>query len=149
MQAQKVFDYINTLISLLPNPSEYKHCNFSLLCDKYPITVNKSIYRAKVLYISLNIADKYTRLYPDKLNEMGLDTVLLTSNQRRRITTNMQEFFVNGNTEEQVYKEAQYYNYSIEKANANTKELIKKLREKYNIQEPKIFVGLHQNLVLE
>lgn len=148
-QPLKIYDYINTLISLLPNPDEFKHCNFSLLCDKFPIISSKSIYLAKVIYISLNVGDNFIRFYPDKLNEMGLNRVLLISNLRRRLTINMPEFFVNGNTEEQVYKDNHYYNYSIEKANASTKELIKQLREKYNLPEPKIFIGLHQNLVLE
>lgn len=143
----KVFDYVNTLMTLTPD--EIKNCNFTLLCEKYPINAGKSSYLAKVLYISLQSNDKTIRFYPDKINEMNLDYVILTTNARRRININSQEFFVNGNTEKQVYKESEYYNYSIERVNKANQEMLSQLREKYNIPEPTIFKGIHQNIILE
>lgn len=154
----KVFDYVNTLMTLIPD--EIKNCNFTLLCEKYPINAGKSSYLAKVLYISLQSQaklescncksnDKTIRFYPDKINEMNLDYVILTTNARRRININSQEFFVNGNTEKQVYKESEYYNYSIERVNKVNQEMLSQLREKYNIPEPTIFKGIHQNIILE
>ena len=130
-------------------PDEIKNCNFTLLCEKYPINAGKSSYLAKVLYISLQSHDKTIRFYPDKINEMNLDYVILTTNARRRININSQEFFVNGNTEKQVYKESEYYNYSIERVNKANQEMLSQLREKYNIPEPTIFKGIHQNIILE
>ena len=56
---------------------------------------------------------------------------------------------MNGNTEKQVFRESPYYNYSIEKTNINTKDLIVRLHEKYNIEEPDVFIGKHQDLVLD
>ena len=61
----------------------------------------------------------------------------------------MNEFFVNGNNQEQTYEEHSYYNYSLENVSKQTKELITKLREKYNIKAPELFTGEHQELVLE
>ncbi|KAK8837184.1 hypothetical protein M9Y10_036913, partial [Tritrichomonas musculus] len=160
------FDYVNTLMTLTPDDPQsgsasvdeplrvehahnIKNCNFALLCEKYPINAGKSSYLAKVLYISLQSHDKTIRFYPDKINEMNLDYVILTTNARRRININSQEFFVNGNTEKQAYKESEYYNYSIERVNKVNQEMLSQLREKYNIPEPTIFKGIHQNIILE
>lgn len=145
----KVYEYINSFISLLETPEDFKHCDFTLLCDKYPINSGKSNYLAKVLYISLQTPDKTIRFYPDKIKEMGFEHVVLTSNTRRRINCNSLEFFVNGNTEKQVYKEHEYYNYSIERINKTNRDMLLKLREKYDIPEPTIFKGTHQNIVLD
>ncbi|WP_289705145.1 hypothetical protein [Bacteroides acidifaciens] len=110
--------------------------------------MKNSLYLAKVLYVSLQNGTETIRFYPNKLKE-NLEFVKLTSNSRRKLSVNMQEFFVNGNTEKQEYKEYPYYNYSIERTNINTKDLIARLREKYNIAEPDIFIGKHQDLVLD
>ena len=144
----RVFEYINNLISLLENPDDFNKCDFTLLCEKYPI-INKSSFIAKVLYISLQTPDKTIRFYPDKIKEMGFEHIVLTSNTRRRINCNSLEFFVNGNTEKQVYKEHEYYNYSIERINKTNRDMLLKLREKYDIPEPTIFKGTHQNIVLD
>ena len=146
----KIYEYINSLISLLPKPDDFKLCDFTLLCEKYPINVGKGTYLTHVLYISLTNSDKkITRLYPNQLKDMNLEHVILTSNLRRRINTNSQEFFVNGNTELQTFKEHSFYNYSIEKVDKSNKEMILKLREKYEIPEPQLFKGNHQNIVLD
>ena len=145
----KVYEYINTLISLSSKPDEFSKCNFAILCDKFPFSLKKSLYLARVLYVSLQTNTETIRFYPDKLKEMNLENIYLTSNSRRKLSINMHEFFVNGNTEKHEFKECPYYNYSIEKTNINTKDLIGKLREKYNIVEPDVFIGQHQDLVLE
>lgn len=147
--ALKVFDYINSLISLLPKPERFDKCNFSLLCDKYPIKLGNSMYLSRVLYVSLKTNNETLRFYPDKLNDMNLEYVKLKSTCRRQFNINMHEFFINGNTEKLEYKDTAYYNYSIEKTNIKTKDLIVKLRQKYNIKEPEVFIGVHQDLVLE
>ena len=144
-----VYEYINTLVALLPKPDEFAQCNFAILCDKFPFNLKNSLYLAKVLYVSLQNDTETIRFYPNKLKEMSLEFVKLTSNSRRKLSVNMQEFFVNGNTEKQEYKEYPYYNYSIERTNINTKDLIAKLREKYDIAEPDVFIGKHQDLVLD
>lgn len=145
----RVYEYINSLISLLPQPDEFKLCDFTLLCEKYPINIGKGTYLAHVLYISLKSNDNSIRIYPNQLKEMNLEKVVLTSNIRRRINTNSPEFFVNGNNEEQIFKEHSFYNYSIEKVDKSNKEMILKLREKYEIAEPQLFKGVHQNIVLD
>ena len=144
----RVFEYINNLISLLENPDDFNKCDFTLLCEKYPI-INKSSFIAKVLYISLQTPDKTIRFYPDKIKEMGFEHVVLTSNTRRRINCNSLEFFVNGSSIEQNYSGYRYYNYSIENTSKKTREMIEELRKKYNIDTPKLFIGKHQPLVLE
>ena len=145
----KVYDYINNVISLLDNPEDYAKCDFSILCDKYPIQTHRNNYLAKVLYISLKSEKGITRLYPNKIKEYEIEHVILNSNSRRRLNGKMNEFFVNGNNETQTYKENDFYNYSIELTSNKTKELISKLREKYNLTAPSIFVGVSQPLVLE
>ena len=49
-QYTKVFEYINNVISILDEPEKFEKCDFSILCDKYPIQTNKNMYLAKVLY---------------------------------------------------------------------------------------------------
>ena len=78
-----------------------------------------------------------------------IEHIIITSSTRRRINANCNEFFVNGNTFEQQCKEHNFYNYSIEWVSKSTQEMILKLRAKYNIPEPTIFKGEHQELVLE
>lgn len=59
-----------------------------------------------------------------------------------------QEFFINGNTEPQEYKGNDYYNYSLERTSMSTRNKIKELRQKYNVPEPELFVGKHQDLII-
>ena len=148
-QHYKVFDYINNVISLLESPEDFVKCNFSILCDKYPIHTTSNKYLAKVLYISLKTDKLVKRLYPDKIKEYEMEYIILNSNSRRRLNYKMNEFFVNGNNETQTYKENDFYNYSTELASSKTKELISQLREKYNLTTPSLFIGEHQELVLE
>ncbi len=156
----RVYEYINSLISLLPNPDEYQKCDFTLLCERFPININKGTYLVRVLYISLiskslssesetNSDKKTIRIYPNQLKDMNLEHVILTSNLRRRININSFETFVNGNTDVQTFKEHSFYNYSIERVNKSNQEMILKLREKYEIPEPQIFKGNHQDIVLD
>ena len=37
----RVYEYVNTLVSLLEKHVEYKECGFAILCDKYPINVGR------------------------------------------------------------------------------------------------------------
>ena len=148
-QHYKVYDYINNVITLFDSPEDFVKCNFSVLCDKYPIQINKSNYIAKVLYISLKTDKLVKRLYPDKIKEYEIEYIILNSNTRRKLNYKMNEFFVNGNNETQTYKENDFYNYSIELVSNKTKELINQLREKYNLTVPSLFIGEHQELVLE
>lgn len=149
----KVYDFVNSLISTLP---EFNNCDhpsteldFSILCDKYPIQSNKNTFRARVLYIILSSNNKTYKLYPDKISELGLEYITITTNLRRKLSMNFQEFFINGNTIPQEYKGNNYYNYSIERVNIPTKNKIIQLRQKYNITEPSIFIGKHQELILD
>lgn len=142
----KVYDFVNSLISTLP---EFNNCDFSILCDKYPIQSNKNTFRARVLYIILSSNNKTYKLYPDKIAELGLEYITITTNLRRKLSMNFQEFFINGNTIPQEYKGNNYYNYSIERVNIPTKNKIIQLRQKYNITEPSIFIGKHQELILD
>lgn len=149
MKAPKVYDYINTLISVLPEPEKYRNCDFSILCEKFPLMMNTNSFRAKVLYISLknNISETMT-IYPDKITEIGLENITITTNLRRRLSMKTQEFFINGNTEPQEYKGNDYYNYSLERTSMSTRNKIKELRQKYNVPEPELFVGKHQDLII-
>ena len=65
-----VYEYVNTLVSLLEKPVKHRECDFGILCDKYPINVGRGSYLARVLYVSLaNKSNAVMRLYPDKLHE--------------------------------------------------------------------------------
>ena len=147
----RVYEYINSLIDMLDESDKFKESSFSILCDRYPISSGKATYKAKVLYISLkNKSGEYKRIYYDKITEMNMNYIILTSNIRRRISSNQIEFFVEGSTEEQVFKDYKYYNYSIRKAYDNkNKELIENMRVKYNISKPQMFIGEKQDIVLE
>ena len=147
MAQLKVYDYVNNLISTLPQINN-STCDFSILCEKYPIMVHNNTFRARVLHVVLTNKEHTERIYPDKLTDLGLAYILITTNYRRTLSIKSQEFFVNGNTTSQEYKGNTYYNYSIEKANVSTKNKITQLRQKNNIAEPSIFVGKHQDLVL-
>ena len=149
MEHFKVFDYINNVISLADSPEDFEKCNFAILCEKYPIQLNRNNYLAKVIYISIKSEKSTWRLYPDMIQKYNIEYITLTANSRRRLSGKMNEFFVNGNNQEQTYEEHSYYNYSIELTNNKTKQMINQLREKYNIPEPTIFKGIHQNIILE
>ena len=149
MRAPKVYEYVNNLISMLPEPEKFRNCDFSILCEKFPLMMNMNNFRAKVLYISLkNTNNETLKFYPDKITELGLENITITTNLRRRLTMKAQEFFINGNTEPQEYKGNDFYHYSLERTSMFTKSKIKELRQKYNLVEPEIFVGHHQELIL-
>ena len=149
MEHYKVFDYVNNVISLADSPEDFEKCNFAILCERYPIQVNRNNYLAKVIYISIKSDKMIWRLYPDMIKKYNIEYITLSTNSRRRLSDKMNEFFVNGNNQELTYEEYCYYNYYIEKTSKQTKELITKLREKYNIEAPELFIGVHQELVLE
>ena len=144
----KVYDYINYLIEVLPMPEDYQKCDFSILCERYPVNTGMSNWLCTVLYVSLDNQKEKIRFYPDQLKEYGLEKVIITSNLRRKITIRMKEFFINGNTIKQTYNEYPYYNYSIDYTTKTTQDRVKQLREKYNLQAPELFIGKHQDLVL-
>ena len=149
MQEQRVYDYINNIISLAEKPEEWKQCNFAILCDKFPIQLSRNKFLGKVIYISLKTEKKTWRIYPDKIKKYEIEHVIINANSRRRLHYKMNEFFINGSNQEQIYEEHSYYNYSIENASKQTKELIIQLREKYNLNTPELYIGESQPLVLE
>ena len=88
MSTPKVYDYINSLIDMLDESEKFKQCDFSILCDRYPIPGGKSAYKAKVIYTWLKNKDnEFKRFYHDNIVELGLEYITLTSNVRRRIST--------------------------------------------------------------
>ena len=113
--------------------------------------MGKTAYKDKILYISLkNKKGEFKRIYYDKINETNTEYIILTSNVRRRISTNHIEFFIEGSNEKQTFKEYTYYNYSIRKAaDKRTKELIEQMRTKCNITKPLIYVGEKQDIILD
>lgn len=149
MNTLKLYDYINNLISLAETPENFEKCKFAILCDKYPIQANSKKYIAKVIYISIKTDKRVWRIYPDKIKQYDIEHIQLTANLRRKLSYKMNEFFVNGDNNEQEYNENKYYNYSIEMVDNKTKELIEALRKKYNLEIPELFIGEHQNLVLD
>ena len=72
-----VYEYINTLISLLTKPDGFSKCNFAILCEKLPFNLKNSLYFEKVLYVSLQNDDETIRFFSDKLKEMNLEFVKL------------------------------------------------------------------------
>lgn len=144
----KVYDYVRSIISTLQNPSEYERCDFSILCDKYPLMIGRTTFRGRVLYISLANSNNSIKLYPNKIAELGMNYITITSNLRRRLSVKSQEFFINGNTDPQEYKGNTYYNYSLERTDVATRNKITQLRQKYDIKEPEIFIGKHQDLII-
>lgn len=151
MQHFKVYDYINSIITFLSidNKSEdFKKCNFAILCDKYPIQSGFKNYLAKVIYISIKTKKNTFRLYPNNIKDLDMEYIVVSTNARRNLNSKMNEFFINGNTEEQDYNDYKFYNYSIERIDTKTKELVEKLREKYKLDTPTLFIGEHQDLVI-
>lgn len=148
-QYYKVFDYVNNIISLAEHPEDFADCNFAILCDKYPIQDNFNNFLAKVIYISLKCGKNIWRIYPDKIKEYDIEHISLKTNSRRRMSDKMGEFWVNGSAAVQEFEEHKYYNYSIELVSGRTKQMIEKLREKYNLITPVLFKGEHQELVLD
>ena len=70
----------------MASPSEkYKECDFSILCERYPINSGKATYRAKVLYISLkNKKGDFKRIYYDKISEMNMENIKISSRKIER-----------------------------------------------------------------
>lgn len=149
MQNNKVYDYVNNLISLAENPEDFEKCKFAILCDRYPIQTSSKNYLGKVLYISIKSDKGVWRLYPDLIKTFDIEYIQLSTNSRRKLHGKMNEFFVNGDNTLQEYKESLFYNYSIELADINTKKLVQTLRAKYKLETPQIYVGEHQDLVIE
>ena len=102
MSQLKVYDYVNNLISTLPK-FNVSTCDFSILCKKYPIMIHNNNFSARVLYVVLTNKEHTERIYPDKLTDIDLDYILITTNYRRTLSIKSQEFFINGNTISQEY----------------------------------------------
>ncbi len=146
MTTRNVYDYVNELrAKCAPNT---KQCNFSILCDKYPMKAGEWSYLGKVLYVSIKIKDKCHRFYPDKLKELDLDSIFIKPNSRRKITEDFEEFYINGNTTTQEYQGIKYYNYSIAAAPTSHKPKIDALKQKYQIESFDMFIGEQLDLVL-
>ena len=111
---------------------------FSMICEKEPIVGQYDI-EAKVIYIRYKLKNgKLITKYPDSITN---PYVIIKENKRRKLINKKKPFWVNGETEIKVYKDAEFINYDIKTITQQEEDMIKKLRKKYNLKEPEIFEG--------
>ena len=111
---------------------------FSMICEKEPIVGQYDI-EAKVIYIKYKLKNgKLGTKYPDSITN---PYIIIKENKRRKLINKKKPFWVNGETEIKIYKDAEFINYDIKTITQQEEEMIKKLRKKYNLKEPEIFEG--------
>lgn len=111
---------------------------FSMICEKEPIVGQYDI-EAKVIYIKYKLKNgKLGTMYPDSITN---PYITIKENKRRKLINKKKPFWVNGETEIKVYKDAEFINYDIKTITQQEEDMIKKLRKKYNLKEPEIFEG--------
>ena len=157
----KVYDYINNLLDNIDEKDNLSTVNFSILCERLPIRISKSSFKSRVLYVTISSTnsknrDMHTsqtkfikRFNPTTLHDLDLDYIIVSTNLRRKLSDKSLEYYVEGNNIEQEYKENKYYNYSFRSLPNKDKSVLASLRSKFNINEPTIFRGEQQDLVLE
>ena len=111
---------------------------FSMICEKEPIVGQYDI-EAKVIYLKYKLKNgKLITKYPDTITN---PYIIIKENKRRKLINKKKPFWVNGETEIKIYKDAEFINYDIKTITQQEEEMIKKLRKKYNLKEPEIFEG--------
>ena len=114
--------------------------DFSILVEKSPIKdkFNNSYYCCKVLAVI--IAGLRTIMY-DELGEKDLQYVKVKENQRRRMGTRKHPFYIDGNSKTQTHKGNEFIDYSFRNPSRKDLQCVEKMRKKFNIIEPREFIG--------
>lgn len=120
----KVYDYLRSIVSTLSDTREYQKCDFSILCDKYLLIVDRNTFCGRFLYVSLANNTDSIKLYFENIAELWLYHITITTNLRMKLSMKSQEFFINGNTNSQEHKRNIYYNYSLERTDVPTRNKI-------------------------
>ena len=122
-----------------------KEFDFSILVEKSPIKdkYNNNYYCCKVLAVI--IAGLKTIMY-DELGENDLQYVKVKENQRRIMGTRKHPFYIDGNSKTQIHKGNEFIDYSFRNPSRKDLQCVEKMRKKYNIIEPREFIGKAQYL---
>ena len=91
------------------------------------------------------IAGLRTIMY-DELVEHDLQYVDVKENVRRKMGTRKQPFFIDGNSKVQEYKGNEFIDYSFRNPSRKDLQCVEKMRKKFNIVEPREFIGKAQHL---
>lgn len=119
-------------------PEGFEESKFSILCEKYPI-VRKFDVKVKALYIIFKNKDgKTVKIYPNNIIDPYFK---IKETARRKIFDKKKPFWINGDTLSQNYEGHDYFNFSISKIKNSEESVVTILREKYNIEEPKVYEG--------
>jgi hypothetical protein len=127
-------------IRVLFDIDEKTEFNFSLLVEKNPIE-HKYGYYCKLLAITVKIGETKKTIFIDKLNENNIKNVSVKETYQRKMKSKSTPFFIDGNSTVKQYKNNGYIEYSFREPNRILFRLIAKLREKFNVPEPRIFKG--------
>jgi len=82
----------------------------------------------------------------DELIENDLQYVKVKENQRRKMGTRKHPFYIDGNSKVQEYKGNEFIDYSFRNPSKKDLQCVEKMRKKYNIIEPREFIGKVQHL---
>ena len=120
-----------------------KDFDFSILVEKSPIKKQYNNYCCKVLAVI--IAGLRTIMY-DELVEHDLQYVDVKENVRRKMGTRKYPFFIDWNSKVQEYKGNEFIDYSFRNPSRKDLQCVEKMRKKFNIVEPREFIGKAQHL---
>ena len=82
----------------------------------------------------------------DELVENDLQYVDVKENIRRKMGTCKHPVFIDGNSKVQIYKENEFIDYSFRNPSRKDLQCVEKMRKKFNIIEPREFIGKVQHL---
>jgi hypothetical protein len=132
-------ELVDELKSILNIKTDF---NFSILAEAHPIK-KKYTCVSKILSIITQVNDeKPQTLHYDKILEHELHYLEFKENHMRKVGDRKTPFWIDGSSVIQKYKENEYIEYSLRAPTKVELKKIDKLRIKYQIPFPRIFVGV-------
>jgi hypothetical protein len=131
-------ELIDVLKDILENKEEF---NFSILVEMQPIK-KKFTYVCKILsIITKSGSNKAQIINYDKILEHELNYIEIKENHTRKIGNRKTPFWIDGSSVIQEFKGNQFIDYSLRNPTKIELRRVDKLRIKYQISAPRIFVG--------
>jgi hypothetical protein len=133
-----MLEFVDRLKEILETEEEF---NFSILTEMNPI-IKKYTFVCKVLAIIVKVNNKNRYIHYDEVTKQELNYAEIRDNHTRKVGKRSTPFFIDGSSKIQTFKDNDFIEYSLRSASRTDLKFVDKIREKFNVQAHKEFVGM-------
>jgi hypothetical protein len=114
--------------------------NFSILVEMNPIKKTYT-YICKIIGIIMKAGTKTFQMNYNNVREHMLNYIEVKENLKRKIGIRKQPFWIDGCSKVQTFKNNNFIEYCFRNPDSRDIKMIARIREKFNIDEPREFKG--------